>query len=324
MLREAVRLLSGSGCSPSAALIAAVSDSRAPQTWNRYMGPLRAWSEFAAGHGSPWLPANPMVFAEFLVQSGTGNVGFSQTKARCNAIAALSAVAGVPSPNEHPMVQAVRASALRSKRAKRGSARPIFGEEIPTLAPPDASPPPAPTPQTGPGLSARSLRARSAAAAHMAVLHDGALRYDDLQEAQLGDFLFFPDAVDVSVFGSKTDPRCAGQPAALPREGAGAAALTRNAKYGMKRLLELAPATLADLGTRLAQILGPRGRAGPEALATWPQPVQDLAARLVAAGVPAHGLPPFGRWLFEELRPGDDLTASLGTSEGKRDTSSLI
>jgi hypothetical protein len=39
----------------------------------------------------------------------------------------------------------------------------------------------------------------------MALLHAGALRYDDMLEGQLGDCLFFPDLVLVSVFGSKTD-----------------------------------------------------------------------------------------------------------------------
>jgi hypothetical protein len=39
----------------------------------------------------------------------------------------------------------------------------------------------------------------------MAALHDGALRYDDMREGQLGDILFFPELVDISVFGSKTD-----------------------------------------------------------------------------------------------------------------------
>jgi hypothetical protein len=113
-------MLARSGGRPSAALVAAVLDSRAPQTWNRYLGPLRAWAEFAAQHGSTWLPADPMNFAEFLVHSGAANVGFSQTKARCNDIAAPSALAGVPSPSVHPMVLAVRASARRSKRASSG------------------------------------------------------------------------------------------------------------------------------------------------------------------------------------------------------------
>ncbi len=59
----------------------------------------------------------------------------------------------------------------------------------------------------------------------MALLHPGALRYDDMLEGQLGDCLFFPDLVLVSVpdlvlvsvFGSKTDPELAGQPATIPR-----------------------------------------------------------------------------------------------------------
>jgi hypothetical protein len=58
----------------------------------------------------------------------------------------------------------------------------------------------------------------------MAVLHHGAFRYDDLLEAQLGDVLFFTKVVDISVFGSETDPQAAGQPAARPHEGAGATA----------------------------------------------------------------------------------------------------
>ncbi len=50
-------------------------------------------------------------------------------------------------------------------------------------------------------------------------------------------------------------------------------------------------------------------------MASWPAPVPELAARLHAAGVKAHALPVFGRWLFEELDPTSDLTASPSTGE---------
>ncbi len=43
--------------------------------------------------------------------------------------------------------------------------------------------------------------------------------------------------------------------------------------------------------------------------------VLELAARLHAAGIMAHALPVFGRWLFEELDPTSDLTASPSTGE---------
>jgi hypothetical protein len=80
----------------------------------------------------------------------------------------------------------------------------------------------------------------------MAALHDGALRYDDMREGQLGDILFFPELVDISVFGSKTDRELAGQTATLPRGGPGAAGLIRNARVGLERLLELPLSALRE------------------------------------------------------------------------------
>ena len=252
----------------SPALVAAISDSRSPSTWNQYLGPLRAWVSFAGSHGSAWLPADPLVFADFLATQGAGDVGYSQTKARCCAIDAPSTLAGVPSPARHPLVAAVRAGALRTKRHRRGAARPVFAQEIPLLASPLHRGAP-PTRgghaggRTGGGRSARSQRARCAAAGHMAVLHDGAFRYDDTLEGQLGDVLFFPDVVDVSIFGSKTDPTLAGQPGALPREGPGASALLLNARHGLERLLAGTPRSCVRRGTASTPSSGRRpGQAG--------------------------------------------------------------
>jgi hypothetical protein len=228
------------------------------------------------------------------VEHGAANAGYSQTKARICAIDALSDVAGVQSPAAHPLVRAARAAALRTKRGgRRGPSRPIFAAEIPS--PPPPTPPAAAGGGAGRRVPARSLRARAATAAHMAALHDGALRYDDMREGQLGDILFFPELVDISVFGSKTDRELAGQTATLPRGGPGAAGLIRNARVGLERLLELPLSALRESGNRLAHSLGTAGRAGPEALASWPAPIPDLSRRLFAAGVQAHGLPLFGR-----------------------------
>jgi hypothetical protein len=89
--------------------------------------------------------------------------------------------------------------------------------------------------------------------------------------------------------------------------------LVRDARYGLERLLALDPGTLAVLGGRLAADLGPAGRANPVALASWPAPVPELAARLLTAGFMAPALSVFGRWLFEELDPTSNLTASPST-----------
>ncbi len=59
------------------------------------------------------------------------------------------------------------------------------------------------------------------------------------------------------------------------------------------------PEVLRRVGARLSELCGPAGQAGPEAMASWPDPIPGLAARLYAAGVPT-----FGRWLFDNLYAG--------------------
>jgi hypothetical protein len=201
IISAASSLLTGDSSAAPPALLRVITASKAPKTWNRYMGPILPWRAFAEARGQPWLPAELRLFAEFLAECGGGTLDYSQTKARVNAIRALSVVAGVPSPANHPLILAVRAAACRARRTWRVPSTPIFETEIPVLASPERAPPP----RAGPGPSARSQRARCSAAAHMALLHAGALRYDDMLEGQLGDCLFFPDLVLVSVFGSKTD-----------------------------------------------------------------------------------------------------------------------
>ncbi len=53
------------------------------------------------------------------------------------------------------------------------------------------------------------------------------------------------------------------------------------------------------------------GRAGREAMAAWPAPIQDLADRLYAAGVPVHVLLIFCCWLFEKLTSSSCLAAAV-------------
>ncbi len=51
----------------------------------------------------------------------------------------------------------------------------------------------------------------------MSLLHDGAFRYNDTLEGQLGEVLFFPNVVDLLILSSKTD--CSKQ--ASPRRSRG-------------------------------------------------------------------------------------------------------
>jgi hypothetical protein len=78
--------------------------------------------------------------------------------------------------------------------------------------------------------------------------------------------LLFPETCgDVSIFGSKTHPTLAGQPAAFQREGPGASALLRNARHGLERLLD--PALVRVWVDRLYALSRPQARAGRDAMA---------------------------------------------------------
>ena len=132
----------------------------------------------------------------------------------------------------------------------------------------------------------------------MAFLHDGALRYDDAVEAQIGDVLHFGDVLDVSIFRSKTDRARAGQPVVVLQSAdpaSGCAALLQNVRLGMARLLELDPLSLAAVATRFEASNDDPFPTGAEALSTWPADIRSKADRLYAVGVTAHWLPIYGR-----------------------------
>ena len=118
-------------------------------------------------------------------------------------------------------------------------------------------------------LPARSRRARVAAARHMSLLRDGALRYDDMLEGQLGNILCFDSYLDLSVFGSTTDRRLASQPATMPRSPEpGAAGPFQSASFGMECLLDLPQGVLAAIAARFQAANDDPRPTGREALAT--------------------------------------------------------
>jgi hypothetical protein len=87
---------------------------------------------------------------------------------------------------------------------------------------------------------------------------------------------FYPDAVEVGIYGSKTDRPRTGQTAPLPPasdDAGGAAALIEVVLHCLRRLTALDPATLATLVSRLAASF-PQAQPRPSAMATWPEEIQ--------------------------------------------------
>ena len=324
MLRAAVLLrssLSGSAAAPSAAVIEMATRGKAPNTWNRYASTLTRWEAYADRVGTPFLPADPSHFANFLAEAASGSSGHTQTKQRACAIAALSALARVPSPAEDALVADVRSGLRRTLRGTRGRARPIFSYELPTAA----ALPPLPSGRGGgprrltPGGAAAPLsvrkRAREQAVRCSAVLGGAALRFDDLREGQIGDAVVLPDLIDLSVFGSKTDTNLTGQPAVLPDPAnprSGAFAFLEGIRLGLTRLHALDPPVLAELSARFRASLPPRqiGR-GPSELASWPPDIRAMAAPLYAVGMPVHCLPIYGQWQHARLNAQSDLRVGV-------------
>jgi len=307
---EVRRSRSGSTTAPSPAAVRMLSGSHSAPTWNRYLSTLRAWERYAALAGIVFLPAEPGHFANFLAEMAERDVGSTQSKQRACAIRAISAVAGVRSPLADEDVDAVRRGIRRSLRGgRRGSARPIYAHEIP--AEPPASPP-----SRGRGrwalmpVSVRR-RARAQATRHMSVLSGASLRFDDLQEGQLGDVLWHDGLADLSLFGTKTDRELRGQPAVLaasPAPNSGFQALLEGTRAGLARLGALDATVLAALARSFSKSLSSEEQVGGEqALASWPADVRALAAPLYRAGLPVHCLPIYGAWQSERLTPDSDL-----------------
>jgi len=306
------------GATPSEETILALAAFKAPVTWNRYLPTLRGWEQYAAGKNTPFLPADPGHFANFLTEAAKGAVGSTQSKQRSCAIQALSTVAGVASPTGDDVVKLVRAGLRRRLRGgRRGSSRPIFPHEVPATP---GSPPAA----RGRGIGARRplsvrRRARAQATRHMSLMSAASLRYDDAFEGQLGDICWFRDSADLSLFGTKTDHLLRGQAAVIPASHAPASgfqAALEGARLGLQRLLALPADTVRALAASFTERLSVQERgSGPAELAAWPQEIRDLAAPLYELGVPVHCLPLLGEWQYERLTAASDLGAPMARSE---------
>ena len=283
-------------------------------SWNRYLSTLRAWELYTSSRGLVFLPADPGHFANFLAEMAEGELGNTQTKQRSCAIRAISIVAGVRSPLSDPDVEAVRLGIRgRARGGRRGGARPIYAHEIPRTPPP--SPPGGGRGRWAVAPASIRRRAKAQVTRHMRVLSGASLRFDDLQEGQLGDVIWHPDMADLSLFGTKTDRLLVGQPAVLPASSSpesGFQSLLEGARDGLRRLGELDPAALGAVARRFAAACTPQELgAGSSEMRFWPEEVQTLAAPLYAGGLPVHCLPIFGAWQFERLTTDSDLRRAV-------------
>ena len=103
---------------PSAAAVRLAAREKSPATWNRYASVLRRWETYAVRAGTPFLPADPTHFANFLAEAAAGARGNTQSEQRACAIAALSTLAGVPSPADDPPVSGVPSGGRGAGRAR--------------------------------------------------------------------------------------------------------------------------------------------------------------------------------------------------------------
>lgn len=299
------------------ALIAMLSKGKSANTWNGYATALRGWEAFSTTSGTSFLPADPTHFANFLATAAATERGYGQTKQRVNAIAAISSLAEVPSPAKHALVTGFRAGALRTLTFHRGQKVAILSADLRLAAQSLPSLVPCPlAPQRGPRRSRWTAAWGEAVLTHMHYLTDASLRWDDAQEGQLGDHLWFPQSrlVDVGIYGSKTDPMLLGQPGMMvwPEDAAsGANRLLRGTRAGLERLAALPSDVLAAIVSRFRIKHSYAGVPGVAAMRTWPPPVLEAANALYAKGLPVHCLPVFGRWLVDDLVAETDLSAPV-------------
>ena len=325
MLREALTspggVLSAMGPDLPPNLLPTMTAGLGTATWNRYAGVLGPWQRFAEAHHTPFLPADPAMFLRFLSETSDRERGQSQTKHRACAIDAISRLAGFPSPTTDRAIGMFRAGISRTKTAKRGPVTPIFPTEIPLPA--EAA---APTALVARGrfLPTRSdpeLR-QSAAICHMWMMSAAGARFDDFQEGQIGDGLPFPDAFELTFFGTKTDPTLAGQPAvapALSAPGSGTGVWADGLRAALDRLLSLSEDDARLVGERFRRTLLERNPrhldGGASAMRAWPADIRQRTDRLYDLGIPAHCLPFYGRWLSVHPSRHMDLSEPIPIDE---------
>ena len=120
-----------------------------------------------------------------------------------------------------------------------------------------------------------------AANRHMRVLSDALGRHDDRVEAQLGDVLHHPGQSAITIFGSKTwqgDTQVV--LAASVDPGSWRAALLDSVWAWLAWLLQVPREDLLAMTEQFQLSNTDRGPVGPEALATWPPYIWDMAGRL--------------------------------------------
>ena len=222
---------------------------------------------------------------------------------------AFSEISGTPPPGASHLVALCRKAAYRAKRPATRRAPPVFREELPPV-PPETEDGPALGRQPGPTASRRLVAANR----HMRVLSDALGRHDDLVEAQLGDVLHHPGQSAIAIFGrrpGKGTHKWSSRPSDDP--GSGRAALVDSVRAGLARLLQVPREDLRAMTECFQRSNTDHCPVGLEALATWPPDIRDMASRLYEIGLPAHRLPLFGIWLFNEFSASIDLAAAVPT-----------
>ena len=148
----------------------------------------------------------------------------------------------------------------------------------------------------------------------MRILISGTARYDDLLEAQIGDVSHESGKATIAIFGSKTaqgDSQVVLADTGDP--GSGLTSLIDSTRAGLTRLLKSPPADLQAMTAKMVALNTDPGHTGAEALSSWPADVRSMADHLYQLGMPAHRLPLFGRWLYDDLSGDTNLAAVEST-----------
>jgi hypothetical protein len=216
-------------------------------------------------------------------------------------------------------VEEVRASVRRTRCVHRGQATPVLTHEVLCALALHSPPRDGGRPRSCPLFAEKrdiELTVRASALMRGAGL---CRRHSDcLQEAQLGDAIVLHQLVDITIFGSKTDPTPAGQASTLPmseRANAGHPLSWRAPAWASRaaRLIALPLDTLATVIARFRASCPERavGRGAAE-FTNWAADIQALAVD--GSTVTVHCLPIYGIWLFTRLDSDSDLSEAVPLS----------
>jgi hypothetical protein len=169
---------------------------RKSSTVNQYNNPWLKWVEYSEKSGSQPIPVNPFLFSTWLVTTSLSDTTTSPTQTRYVVITFFNKVVLSTSPTSHQVVKMTRESIVRKLGFKKTSKNPLLEEHVNQIVQ---------------YFLQRNTIQDYVNTFRVSLTYEVTLRWDDLSDTLLGDFIVTHDFIRVFLVDTKSDNYKSGQ-----------------------------------------------------------------------------------------------------------------